>query len=248
MYKFLSMPDQAYHWGILDRNIFLIIWIAIFCAMGFYILGLIKFKGDSPIISYGIKRISLAIITFCFCLYMCFGLAGWNVSVLAGIIPPPIAHNDTTGNCNLDIKYSDILHLPHGLKGYFDFEEARECAIELNKPIFIDFTGHACFNCRRMEENVWAHPDVKKILNEDYVIVALYVDDKSPLVNNKKYKTLGKKNIDLQLKEFCSAAQPFYVLLNPHDKTVLVSPIAYETNIEKFVDFLNNGKKRFKKK
>ena len=131
---------------------------------------------------------------------------------------------------------------------FFDYEEAKECALELDKPLFLDFTGHACFNCRRMEENVWIHPDVKKILNEDYIIVALYVDDKTRLINDEQYKTLGDKNFALQMDEFCSNAQPFYVLLDPSDKTVLATPVAYDTNIQNFVDFLNEGKKEFYKK
>ena len=119
---------------------------------------------------------------------------------------------------------------------------------EENKPLFVDFTGHACLNCRRMEENVWAHPKVRKILNEDYVIVALYVDDRTPLENDKKYKNLGAKNFDLQMNKFCSNAQPYYVLLDPYDERVLVKPKAYDTNINNFVDFLNSGKKKFNQK
>ena len=170
---------------------------------------------------------------------MLSGLYGNSVSALAGIIPPAKEQSDST------VKYSDILSLPSGFEGYFDYDEAIDNAIKQNKPLFIDFTGHACFNCRRMEENVWIHPDVKKILNEDYIIVALYVDDKTHLINDEKYKTLGDKNFALQMNEFCSNAQPFYVLLDPSDKTVLATPVAYDTNIQNFVDFLNEGKREF---
>ena len=147
-----------------------------------------------------------------------------------------------------DIKYSDKLHLPPGFKGYFDYDQAIECALAQNKPIFIDFTGHACFNCRRMEENVWVDSEVKKILDSDYIIVALYVDDKTQLVDDKKYKTLGKKNFDLQMNKFCSNAQPYYVLLDPYDESVLVKPKAYDTNIDSFIDFLNSAKDKFYEK
>ena len=252
--KFLSMPDQAYHWGILSRDTFLILWIIIFGAMGFYILGYIKFQHDSVVEKLSIQRIFIAIITFSFCIYMVSGLFGNRVSALAGIIPPAynLKYNnisESTGVCSeILIKYSDKLHLPPGFKGYFDYEEALECAKKQNKPLFIDFTGHACFNCRRMEENVWIAPEVKKILDLEYIIVALYVDDKTPLSNSKKYKTLGKKNFALQMDKFCSNAQPYYVLLDPYDESVLVKPKAYDTNINNFVDFLNNGKKKFNQK
>ena len=242
--KFLSMPDQAYHWGLLDRNVFLIIWIIIFAAMGLYLLGLIKFQHDSQLENLGFTRLILSIVTFSFCIYMGLGVSGGNVPMLAGIIPPPKPSNYTQGDCSVEVEYSKILHLPHNLKGYFDYEEARECAIDLNKPLFLDFTGHACFNCRRMEENVWIDSEVKQILEEDYIVVALYVDDKTS-IEDDKYKTIGKKNFDFQVNKFNSNAQPFYVLLDPKDEAILTSPKAYDTNIDSFIDFLNKGKDRY---
>ena len=146
---------------------------------------------------------------------MISGLFGNHIPALAGIIPPAysIQQNNisnSTGVCSdISVKYSDRLHLPPSFKGYFDYEDAKECAVMQNKPVFIDFTGHACFNCRRMEENVWIHPKVKEILDLDYIIVALYVDDKTPLLDDKEHKTLGKKNFDLQMDKFCSNAQPY---------------------------------------
>ena len=247
--KFLSMPDQAYNWGLLSREIFLVIWIVIFAAMGLYILGYIKFQHDSKVEKFGLVRMSSAFITFSFCIYMFAGLLGASIPALAGIIPPEkVDMSSYDENFPTDVKHSEILHLPPGFQGFFDYEEAINYAIEKDKPVFIDFTGHACFNCRRMEENVWAHPDVKSILNNDYVIVALYVDDKTPLVDDKRYRNIGDKNFDLQVSKFCSNAQPFYVLLDPLYEKVLVSPVAYDTNVQNFVDFLNNGKKEFEKK
>ena len=247
--KFLSMPDQAYNWGLLSREIFLVIWMVIFAAMGLYILGYIKFQHDSKVEKFGLVRMSSAFITFSFCIYMFAGLLGGSIPALAGIIPPEkVDMSSYDENFPTDVKHSEILHLPPGFQGFFDYEEAINYAIEKDKPLFIDFTGHACFNCRRMEENVWAHPDVKSILNNDYVIVALYVDDKTPLVDDKRYRNIGDKNFDLQVSKFCSNAQPFYVLLDPLYEKVLVSPVAYDTNVQNFVDFLNNGKKEFEKK
>ena len=240
--KFLSMPDQAYHWGILDRNVFLAVWIIIFGAMGLYIIGLIKFQNDSDgPINFGFTRISIALITFSFCIYMGLGISGRNVPALAGIIPPPKSNAPTEGDCNVKVKYADILHLPHELKGYFDYEEGKECALNLGKPLFLDFTGHACFNCRRMEENVWIDDEVKEILDEEYVIIALYVDDKTSLLGDENFKTIGKKNFNFQVNKFNSNAQPFYVILDPRDESLLVEPKAYDTNVDNFIDFLDIG-------
>tara|TARA_A100001011_G_scaffold400779_1_gene518676 strand:- start:2710 stop:4665 length:1956 start_codon:yes stop_codon:yes gene_type:complete len=255
--KFLSMPDQAYHWGLLDRHVFLIIWISIFGAMGFYLLGFIKFKNDSKVMSFGYLRITFIIITFTFCGYMFSGLIGGNVSALSGIIPPP-KYTYTSGNCkDIKPKYSNKLHIPHNIDGYFSYEQALDCAEQLDKPIFIDFTGHACFNCRRMEENVWIDEKVKTMLNDLYIVVALYVDDRTLLNQEEIYvssfdgrlkKTLGKKNYDLQITEFGSNAQPFYVLLDYADKETLVEPKAYDTNIDNFIEFLELGINEFNKK
>ena len=244
--KFLSMPDQAYHWGLLSREVFLFIWIIIFGAMGFYLIGLIKFKNDSEgSITFGFIRTSLVVATFSFCIYMVYGLYGKNVPALAGIIPPYKSSEKTIGDCSEIVKYSNILHLPHGLKGYFDYDEGKSCALSLDKPLFLDFTGHACFNCRRMEENVWVDSRVKKILEEDYIIIALYVDDKTSLPKDSEYKTIGKKNFNFQLNKFNSNAQPFYVLLDPRDEKILIEPKAYDTNIENFIEFLDIGKDEY---
>ena len=240
--KFLSMPDQAYHWGILNRQVFLFIWILIFFSMGIYISGIIKLFSGKKLPKYGFVRVVSLLSTFAFCVYMLWGYVGNPIPALAGIIPP--AKGET-----LDVKYADVLHLPPGFKGYFDYEEGIEAAKSKGKPLFIDFTGHGCFNCRRMEENVWSNPEVKKILDEDYVILALYVDDRTPLLGDDNYQTLGEKNFKIQFCNFNQAAQPYYVLLHPnHPTEPLVEPIGYDTNIQNFVDFLNNGKKEFEKK
>ena len=146
------------------------IWIIIFIVMGFYLLGFVKFKNDSKIISFSLPRITLIVATFGFCIYMILGLFGGSLSLLAGIIPPQSA--ETEALCpDIPVRYlSSELHLPKGFKGYLDYDDARDCAIRQNKPLFIDFTGHACFNCRRMEEYVWSDTLVKRILDEDYVI------------------------------------------------------------------------------
>jgi thiol:disulfide interchange protein DsbD len=151
-------------------------------------------------------------------------------------------------------KYTDKLHFPHGLQGYFDYDQAIACAREQNKPLFIDFTGHGCVNCREMEARVWSDPAVLKRLKEDFVLVALYVDDRTLLpeadwyaseYDGKIKKTIGRQNADYQIKVYNNNAQPFYVILNTNEE-VVISPLAYDLSIERFVAFLDQAKKNFK--
>jgi len=266
--KFLSIADQTYHWGILDRDIYLAFWIVIFTLMGFYLLGKIKFAHDSDVKHLGITRLSLAIITFTFVVYMIPGMWGAPLKALSGYLPPQQTHDfdlndiirenvsmasfsssDKTEEICEKPKYSDFLHLPHGLEGYFDYEQGMACAKELGKPVFIDFTGHGCVNCREMEANVWADPKVLKHLRDDYIIIALYVDDKTRLPESEWYtstyddkvkKSIGKKFADFQITRFNVNAQPFYVLLD-NDGKRLNSPRAYDLDVDEFVDFLEQG-------
>ncbi|MDD5506738.1 MAG: cytochrome c biogenesis protein CcdA [Bacteroidales bacterium] len=277
--KFLSIADQTYHWGILDREVYLAFWIVIFTLMGFYLLGKLKFAHDSDLKHISVTRITLAIITFSFVVYMIPGMFGAPLKALSGYIPPQTTHdfdlnkiirdntrlivgsgatipqgeNPSAELCDKP-KYSDFLHLPHGLEGFFDYEQGMVCARKLGKPVFIDFTGHGCVNCREMEANVWSDPKVLQRLRDDYVVIALYVDDKTQLPENewitstydgKVKKTLGKKYADFQITHFNVNAQPFYVLLDQNgDK--LVQPRAYNLNVDEFVDFLDRGLQEFR--
>jgi thiol:disulfide interchange protein len=263
--KFLSMADQTYHWGILDREVYLALWIVIFFLMGVYLLGKLRFAHDDEVKILSVPRLFLAIATFSFVVYMIPGMWGAPLKALSGYLPPmtsqdfdinKIARENAGaggGAAKQEIcetpKYSEKLKLPHGLKGYFDYEQALACAKEQNKPVFIDFTGHACVNCREMEANVWSDPKVLKILREDYIIAALYVDDKKKLpeedwivseYDGKTKKTIGAKFADFQVTRFQNNAQPYYVLLNPNGK-MLAQPKAYDLNIDNFVKFLNKG-------
>ncbi|MFD2514683.1 cytochrome c biogenesis protein CcdA [Pontibacter locisalis] len=264
--KFLSVADQVYHWGILDREVYLALWIVIFTLMGFYLLGKIKFSHDSDVKYLSVPRLFFAIATFGFVVYLIPGLFGAPLKALAGYLPPQSTQDFDIGNivrgsgggtttvsvtneiCEKP-KYSEFLHLPHGLRGYFDLEQAKKCAAELGKPIFIDFTGHGCVNCREMEQNVWSDPEVLKRLREDYVVVALYVDDRTKLPESEWYTstydgkektTIGKKYADYQITKFNVNAQPYYVLMDAQEN-VLVKPIAYDLNVNNFVDFLDAG-------
>ena len=273
--KFLSVADQVYHWGLLDREVYLALWIVIFAMMGFYLMGKIRLPHDSPIESVSVPRLLLALVTFAFVVYLIPGLFGAPLKALAGYLPPMHTHDfnvprllaeqvsrqsgtvaltaaqDTL--CELP-KHADRLHLPHGLEGYFDYEQALACARAQNKPLFIDFTGHGCVNCREMEANVWSHPEVLRRLQRDYVVVALYVDEKETLpesdwytsaYDNKVKKSIGQQNADFQITSFRNNAQPYYVLLN-HDGQLLQQPQAYDLSVPRFVDFLDTGQEHFR--
>jgi len=272
--KFLSVADQTYHWGLLDREIYLALWIVIFTLMGFYLLGKLKFSHDSEVKHVSVPRLMLAIASFSFVVYMVPGMFGAPLKALSGYTPPAATHdfdiptiireNAGSGTGTHDYfyglcdkpKHSDFLHLPHGLKGYFDYEQGMACAKKQNKPVFIDFTGHGCVNCREMEANVWSDPRVLKRLKEDYIIIALYVDDKTKLpesewvvstYDNKTKKTVGKKYADFQISKFNVNAQPYYTLLG-HEGGLLNKPRAYDLDVDAFIEFLDKGVEEFKKK
>lgn len=270
-FKFLSVADQVYHWGLLDRPIFIAIWIAIALTAGFYLLGKIRLPHDSPTESIGVPRFLTAMAAFAFVIYLLPGMFGAPLTALSGYLPPQTTHdfdliNIIRQNAGAvavsntavpqNVKYGDKFKLPHGLKGYFDYKEALAAAKRENKPLFIDFTGHGCVNCRKMEANVWANPEVMKRLQNDYVIVALYVDDPTEVpesewvrssYDGKLKKTIGKINADLQITKFNNNAQPYYVLLG-HDEMPLVPPVAYDENVDNFVRFLDAGKANFNAK
>ncbi len=260
--KFFSIVDQTYHWGLLDRDVNIAIWIVIFTVLGFYLLGKIRLSSDTVVEKVNVARLLLSISVFSFVVYLVPGLWGAPLKMLAGYLPPMHTHDfdliaatrgsDKNETCGIPL-YSDILQLPLGLQGYFDYDQALACAREQNKPLFIDFTGHGCTNCREMEAVVWADPAVLQRLTNDYVVVALYVDDKTELPEEKWYtssydgkvkKTIGKQNADLQIRQLNNNAQPFYVLVGA-DESVLVAPYSYNRNPKDFVTFLDTGKKKY---
>jgi thiol:disulfide interchange protein DsbD len=263
-FKFLSIVDQTYHWGILDREINIALWVVIFSVLGFYFLGKIRMSSDSVVEKLSVPRLMLGIATFSFVVYLIPGLWGAPLKALAGYLPPMYTHDfdlislskkDTPNETCEEPLYGEFLHLPHGIQGYFDYDQALACARKQNKPLFIDFTGHGCTNCREMEANVWADPEVLKRLKEDFVVVALYVDDKTELPESDWYtstydkkikKSIGKQNADLQITNLNNNAQPFYVLVGK-DERVLAWPKAYDRDIKSFINFLDSGKKTYSK-
>lgn len=265
--KFLSIADQVYHWGLLDREIFLSIWIVIFALIGFYFLGKLRLPHDSEVKVISVHKLLLAIITFSFVVYMIPGLWGAPLKGLSGYLPPETSqdfnlhttHFQSSGSTQPALteapKYANLFHLPHGLQGFFDYKQALAYAKKVNKPVFIDFTGHGCVNCREMEARVWSDPAVLSRLQNDFVLVALYVDDKTELpesdwytstYDNKVKKTIGAQNADLQITQYNNNAQPHYCLVNGEGK-LLVAPKNYDRDVANFVAFLETGKAKFAK-
>ncbi|MBR5594789.1 MAG: thioredoxin family protein [Alistipes sp.] len=240
--KFLMTADQTMHWGLLDREVYLAIWIVTFTLLGFYLLGKLRFAHDDEVKHVSVFRLTLAIGVFSFVVYMIPGMFGAPLNAISGYIPPMTSQdfqiNGRVENVNADRKYADFLHLPHQLEGHFDFEEAVAEATKLNKPIFVDVTGHACNNCREMETMVWSHSSVLPMLKNDFVICALYVDDNTKVEGGKR---LGSINSKFAQDRWGVNAQPGYILLSPDGETVLAGPRGYDTNIDGFVAFLKSA-------
>ncbi|MFA6805991.1 MAG: cytochrome c biogenesis protein CcdA [Bacteroidales bacterium] len=271
--KFLSMADLSAEWRLLDRETYLVLWIVVFTLLGFYLLGKLKFKGDSEIKHISVGRLFLSIITFSFALYMVPGLWGAPLKAISGYIPPmttqdfnierSIIENTPQGISQVssenalpaDRKFVDRLHYPTGFDGFFDLQEAKEYAKKVGKPIFVDFTGKTCANCREMEYYVWEDKQVKQILTQDYVMVALYTDANKidlpesewvTLKNGTVVKTLGKKNHNYQIETFNANSQPLYVLMDA-EGNLLNETKGYDKNVENFISFLEKGKENYKK-
>ena len=259
--KFLSVADQTYHWGLLDREIYLAVWIVVFSLLGLYLLGKLRFAHDDEVKHLGVGRLALAIVVLSFVVYLIPGMWGAPLKGLSGYLPPLTTQDFVLGANTATAasaassdgivgkrKYSDFLHLPHGLEGFFDLEEAEAYAARVGKPLFIDFTGHGCVNCREMEARVWSDPQVLDILRNEYVICALYSDDKKVLPKEewvttdtgKVLKSLGKINSYYALKTYGVNAQPYYVLQD-NGGQILVEPRGYDLSVEGFVDFLRKG-------
>lgn len=267
--KFLSIADQTYHWNLLDRETYLAIWIVVFSLLGLYLLGKIKFKHDSELKYVGIGRLSLVILVFSFVVYLIPGMWGAPLKALSGYLPPIQTQDFVIGASEqaavttpatstekqpVKVKYGDFLHLPHGLSGFFDYDEGMAYAEKVGKPVFIDITGHGCVNCREMEARVWSDPEVLDILRNEYVIIALYVDDKTRVpesawvTNNrgKVLKGLGQINANFAQNNFGTSAQPFYVLLD-NEAGQLTTPRGYNLDVEAFIAFLKAGVDNYKK-
>lgn len=240
--KFLSVADLAYGWGILDREVFLVLWIIIFVLLGLYLLGKLKFPHDSDTDHISIPKFFLAIISLAFAIYMVPGLWGAPLKAISAFSPP---------------LYTQDFNLYHGevKPKFYDYEEGMEYARKNNKPVLVDFTGYGCVNCREMEAAVWSDPRVKNIIDNDYVLISLYVDDKTSLPEPieieeygkiKKLRNVGDKWSYLQRYKFEANAQPFYVLLD-NQGMPLAPSYAYDKDIDKYIDFLKKGSVQYQK-
>ena len=275
-FKFLSVADQTYHWGLLDREVYLAIWIVVFSLLGLYLLGKIRFKNDSPVESLSVTRLALAIGVFTFVVYMIPGMWGAPLKALSGYLPPietqdfivwnyadspvgdsrPIqaeAGGDATRDRG-DFARKYDLRTPMGYNGYFTIEDGLAASKATGKPVFVDITGHGCVNCREMEQRVWSDPKVQEIMKNDYVMVFLYNDDKTKLEKEdwvttpegKTLKDIGRVNSYIVRERFNVNAQPNYALLGS-DGNLLVPVRGYNLSVDGFVDFLESGISEFNK-
>ncbi len=241
--KFLSVADLAYGWGILDRETFLALWIVIFFLLGVYLLGKIRFPHDTPLEKIGVGRFFLAVISLSFAVYMVPGLWGAPLRAISAFSPPAY-----TQDFNL---YEGNVHAQ-----FDDFEEGMRYAEKQNKPVLIDFSGFGCVNCREMENNVWIDPRVKKILEQDYVLITLIVDDKTalpePIVvddagKKRTLRTIGDKWSYLQRTKFGASSQPFYIPVD-HNGIPLSASYKRDLNVQRYIDFLQSGLKEYKER
>lgn len=273
--KFLMTIDSVYSLGILSRDLFLAIWIVLFTLLGFYLMGKIKFSHDSDLPFIGTFRLFLIIAVFSFVVYLIPGLFGSPLKGLSSFLPSqsttelnipklisenssnqgPAVQQATTSVLCSEPKYGDIFDMPLGLKGYFDYKQGLACAKEQGKPVLLDFKGHACANCKLMEARVWSDPEVLRRLKNNFVIVALYVDDRVQLAENewimsaldgKQKKTIGKVNEDLEISKFKTNALPLYVITD-HDGNSVNKPMPTNLNVEEYKKWLDEGVAMFNK-
>ncbi len=262
---FLSKIDQSYHLGLLSRGLFLSVWIVIFTMLGLYFLGKIRFAHDDEMTSLSFPRLILSLASISFALYLFTGLLGAELKGLSTILPPqerssftaPSGSNQSSAAvlCGTP-KYVDFLELPHDLTGYFDYDEALACALEQNKPVLVDFLGHTCSNCKKMYSEVWSDPRVLKLLASQFIIAALYTDDKTRLpeqewitstVDGKVKNTIGKKNQDLQVTRFNSNALPLYAIVDGNGNNLISANYTYDPDVERFIAWLEQGIASYKK-
>lgn len=271
--KFLSNVDLSYHLGILNRDVFLVLWIVVFFLLGVYLLGKLKFAHDSDLPFVSVPRLFFAIASFSFAVYMVPGLWGAPLKALSGFIPPSTtlefnlndlqykigsagsAHSATGNEAAPPKKYTNKLQVPFGLTAYFDLEEGMAAAKILKKPIMIDFTGHTCPNCRKMEEQVWKNPEVLTRIKENFVLVSLYVDESEELPIHEQYTykngvhivTVGDKNLDYEIKTFGFNAQPLYMFLDLNGKPLSDVKYGYDPSVAGFIKHLDAVKAAFDK-
>ena len=263
--KFLSIADAVGQWGFLDREVFLVIWIAIFLMMGLYLIGKIKFAHDSELKYLSAPRLLLAIATFAFVFYLIPGLWGAPLKAISSFLPSPVTQDFDLTRLSVQAPASDgetiyvgqsVQEGPHGLMAFTDFDEGMAAARKAGKPVFLDFTGLGCANCRKMEANVWSDPRVLQRLRDDFVKISLFVDDRTRLPEDQQFvssalgrerriTTVGQKWSIFQAERYGANTQPYYVILD-HDENMLAPAYGYDSNIERYIEFLDTGKGNFR--
>lgn len=273
--KFLSNVDLIYGWHLLDREIFLAIWIVVAILLGLYLLGKITFSHDSPMKYVSIPRLLLAISSFTFAVYLIPGMWGAPLKAMGGLLPPPTTQDFNLNELQYKIgaaapaaasgtgavapppkKLADELHVPFGLVAYFDLEEGMAAARALNKPVMLDFTGHSCANCRAMEQSIWSNPEVLKIMKEDFVLISLYVDHRKELPEEEQYTSksgkkiddVGDRNLDYEITKFGFNAQPLYMFLDLKGEPLSNERYGYQGTAQDFINHLEKMKAEFKKR
>ncbi|MCL6523312.1 MAG: thioredoxin family protein [Thermoflavifilum sp.] len=265
-FKFLSNVDMAYHWNILSKEVFLSIWIVIFALTGLYLLGKLRLAhDDEPPRGLSIIRLFFAMFFWVITLYLVPGLFGGEPKgILSGFLPNYSSiyfPRETAGNTVQSAitgsrKYADIFakSTPPGYTAYYDYDEALQAAQQQHKPIMVDFTGWSCVNCRKMENAVWTNPEVKQMINEHFILLSLYVDDRTPLPDSLQYtssvdgtriRTLGQKNADFEASRFNRNAQPYYVFLDPQGQPLTEEGYGYDPDPAHFLNYLQKVWNRF---
>ncbi len=261
--KFLATADAVAQWGILDREVFIVLWIAIFLLMGLYLIGKIKFAHDSDLKYMSVPRLMLAIASFAFMFYLIPGLWGAPLKAVSSFLPSPVTQDfDLSRGVAAAAAHTSDIYVgesvkagPHGLLAFTDYEEGLAAARKAGMPVFLDFTGLGCANCRKMEAGVWSDTRVQQMLSNDFVKISLYVDDRTALPEDEQFvssalgrertiRTVGQKWSVFQAERYNMNTQPYYVILN-HDEEMLAPPRGYDLNIERYIEFLEEGKSNF---
>ena len=272
--KFLQMADLAQGWGLLPRDVYLAIWIVLFALLGIYLLGKLRFKGDEPVEHIGVLRLFLAIASLSFAVYMVPGMWGAPLKGLSGFMPPMesqdfniekivVDNRSAASTCDAgagstlpaDRRYADQLHMPVGFEGFFDLEEAKAYSRKVGKPVFIDFTGKTCANCREMEHYVWSDSEAKRLLQNEFVMCALYADVNTITLPEAEWvvdaqgrtlKTLGRRNLEYQKTAYNMNAQPYYVIIDADGKVLTADNYKYDRDVSKFIAYLNEALANYK--
>ena len=261
--KFLSVADLVMHWGFLDREVFISLWIAVAVLLALYLLGKLKFSHDSDLPYISVPRLFMAIITLSFAVYLLPGLWGAPLKAISGFLPHmgtqdfniTMQHGSSHASPQRDIlkKGAENLHCAHEIDCFFDYEQALAIGREENKPVMIDFTGHGCVNCRKMENTVWVDNAVLEVLRNKVILVELYVDDRTELADThttkagKKLRTVGDKWSEFQSNKFSKQSQPYYVFIDPFTEEVIHEGRAYNEDIPAYLEWLNKGLEMFAK-